>query len=82
MCDAGVVTDCSFAFYASKDGKDGSALVLDGVNPAYAAGAFTYHDIISETYWPVNLQTVETAGSKHTGFKQGVVDSGTSLLVG
>lgn len=40
LCDAGVVTDCSFAFYASKDGADNSSLVLDGMNPAYAAGPF------------------------------------------
>lgn len=40
LCDAGIVTDCSFAFYASKDGADNSSLIFDGVNPAYAAGPF------------------------------------------
>lgn len=37
---------------------------------------------MSETYWPVNLQTISTAGQDFSGLNQGIVDSGTSLLVG
>lgn len=39
LCDAGTVTDCSFAFYASNGGTN-STLVLGGVDPKFAAGPF------------------------------------------
>jgi len=81
LCDAKVVDDCSFSFYLSqKPNEDGSTLVLGGVDPKYADGDFKYYDLVSETYWPVKMPYLTIKGKKYTTV-QGIVDTGTSVLV-
>lgn len=62
LCDNGAVSNCEFSFYASKGTTDGSSLVLGGTLSKYYSGFFSYHDLLSETYWPVNLVSITTDG--------------------
>lgn len=81
LCDEGVVDDCSFSFYAN-DQPEGSALVLGGYDPKYAAGDITYHPILSETYWPVDCNTIIAGDAIFTGLESAIIDTGTSLIIG
>ncbi len=84
MFKEGLIDDNSFSFYLSKVASAaGSKLILGGVDPSLAVGAFQYHTLISDTYWEIALDDI-TVGGKAMGFSgaKGVIDSGTSLLVG
>jgi hypothetical protein len=62
--------------------KHGSALVLGGVNPNYFTGDFTYHNLKQETYWLIELDEVKIGDLKVHGQTNGIVDTGTSTIVG
>merc|ERR1711988_1443151 len=78
-----VLAEPKFSIFVSKHmGKPG-AVVLGGVNPKLFQGPIFYHKGHSPAYWMVAMGTmrvgnevVETRGAR------GIVDSGTSLLVG
>jgi len=73
-----------FSIYVSKHlGKPG-AVVLGGVNPKLYTGALNFHRGHSDAYWMVQLagmQVGDTNVQAAVG-AHGIVDSGTSLLVG
>lgn len=76
------VAEKSFAFYLTKkSGQDGSALVLGGVDPQYAAGDFVYHKVTLDAWWVVDIKAVKL-GSNSYQINKGIVDTGTSVLVG
>jgi len=58
-------------------------LIFGGINPAYAAGPWTYVPLIEENYYMIaidNLWVGETSYALPD--MTGIVDSGTSLLAG
>jgi len=78
-----VLAEPKFSIYVSKRMGRPGAVVLGGVNPKLFKGPIFYHKGHSPAYWMVALGTmrvgnevVETRGAR------GIVDSGTSLLVG
>jgi len=80
----GVVTDNSFSFYLSNDpNSPGSALVLGGVDSKYYTGSLSYHTIAMDSYYLIKVASVSVGSTKisTTNFN-GIVDSGTSVLVG
>jgi len=81
----GAVSDNSFSFYLTAEaGADGSAMVLGGVDEEYYTGDFNYHEIISDTYYLIGLDSValgDNVFNSTTGLK-GIVDTGTSVIVG
>ena len=78
----GVVEDNSFSVLLTADSdEDGSVLVLGGVNEDYANGSFSYVTLSSQSYWQIPIDGVKVGSYSKSGF-QGVVDTGTSLLVG
>jgi len=84
MFQAGLIEDNSFQFYLSKDpSAAGSQLVLGGTDKSLTKGDFAYHNLSSETYWEIGLDDMTVNGTS-LGFSgaKGVVDSGTSLIVG
>jgi cathepsin D len=84
MYEQGLIDDNSFSFYlTSAPGAAGSKLVLGGVDSTLYTGEFSYHTLMSDTYWEITVDDL-TVGGKKQGFSgvKGVVDSGTSLLVG
>lgn len=84
MFKDGLIDSNSFSFYLSKTpGTDQSKLVLGGVDPSLQSGAFNYVTLTSDTYWQIAVDSISIGTTKvsATGIK-GIVDTGTSLLVG
>ena len=64
-------------------GKEGSALVLGGVDPSLAKSDFTYFPVLNETYWIIAVDDVKIGSTSFkVGNLKGIVDTGTSALVG
>ena len=80
----GKVEGNSFSFYLTKvPGSNGSALVLGGVNSKYYTGDFKYYDLSMEAYWGIDMDDIIFNGTSYkTGKLLGIVDTGTSVIVG
>lgn len=76
----GVVTEPVFAFYLGNyaDGE----LVFGGYDTNHYTGDITYINLLSATYWEVELSGVTIDGSSYTSATKAIVDSGTSLITG
>ena len=75
----------SFSFYLTKvAGQNGSALVLGGVNPKYYTGQFKYYTLKMDNYWAITLDDIIFNGTSYkiSSNLLGIVDTGTSVLVG
>lgn len=73
-----------FAFYLGSGGAAGE-LVLGGVDESHYTGEFNYlpvQDVIpgKSGYWKVTMDDVQINGQSVISTKNGIVDSGTSLL--
>jgi cathepsin D len=77
-----LIDNASFTFYLTQTpGSEGSKLTLGGVNPDYFEGEMTYYPLISETYWLIEVDEVKLGETTLKNVK-GVVDTGTSVIVG
>ncbi len=74
----------SFSFYLTRvAGSDGSALVLGGVNDKYHTGSFRYYNLKMANYWAIELDDIVFNGTSYkVGNLLGIVDTGTSVIVG
>lgn len=84
MFAQGLISSQSFAFYLTKgDGQPGSTLTLGGYDSGNSKNDWQYVPLISQTYWQIAIDSISVNGKSVTvtGIK-GVVDSGTSVLVG
>lgn len=84
MFDQGLISDKSFSFYLTQsESSAGSSLVLGGVNKAYYTGDFKYYSLQAENYWMIQVDSAYV-GEIQASTKpfHGIVDSGTSLIVG
>lgn len=73
-----------FSFYVSaKEGRPG-AVVLGGVNENLFSGPISTHSGHSDAYWMVGLNGINVDGTyiQAASDARGIVDSGTSLIVG
>jgi len=59
-------------------------LTLGGVDPKYAASPFVYYPLANATYWLIDMEEMSFDGqSIRDGEKfRGIVDTGTSVIVG
>lgn len=74
----------AFSFYLTQtpDAK-GSELILGGVDPKYFTGEMTYHKLVKENYWMIKVDSLKVDGKVITKKEfKGIVDTGTSLIVG
>merc|ERR1711918_229719 len=72
-----------FSIYVSKHMGRPGAVVLGGVNKKLFTGPIFYHKGHSSAYWMLALDSMEVGGQTiNTMGARGIVDSGTSLLVG
>jgi cathepsin D len=82
----GLVSGNSFSFYLTKKaGENGSALVLGGINPNYAAGDWKYYNLRSKNYWLLDMADVVFNGTSYkpsSGDLLAIIDTGTSVLAG
>ncbi len=74
----------SFSFYLTRvAGSNGSALVLGGVNTKYYTGEFKYYPLKMTNYWAIAMDDLIFNGTSYkVGNLLGIVDTGTSVLVG
>ena len=69
----------NFAFYLHSNPSE-SYMTFPGIDESVAPlTAYTFHNVIEDKYWSLNLKSIGNA--KFDGIK-GVIDSGTSLIVG
>lgn len=80
----GLIQDNSFSIYLSKYGdNESSELILGGYNSSLAVSAFTYHPLVSESYWTLNVTDVQVNNVSLglTGLRA-IIDSGSGMLPG
>lgn len=80
----GQIQSNSFSFYLTRvPGSNGSALVLGGVNSKYHTGPFKYYTLKRTDYWGIAVDDIVFNGTSYkVGDILGIVDTGTSVLVG
>jgi len=81
LYEQGQIPEASFSFYLSKTAGDTGRLVLGGLNPDYFTGDLKFYPLISTTYWVIALDSFNINGKTIKAAK-GIVDTGTSLIVG
>ena len=81
--DAADVEDHSFSFLLGHT-DESSVLVVPGVDEDLFQGDLYYHDVIEKKYWSLNMTSITVDGEQIEGASgyKGVIDSGTSLIVG
>lgn len=81
-----LVDDHSFSFFLSQTSSHaGSVLILGGIDKNYFTGEMTYHKLTKENYWLIDVDDIKIDGTslKPVGKTlHGIVDTGTSVLVG
>ena len=80
----GLVSQNSFAFYLTRNaGQAGSVLTLGGYNSTLSKNDWKYVPLLAQDYWRISIGgiSVGTNTINISGIR-GIVDSGTSLLVG
>jgi len=78
-----LLAEKKFSIYVSQKMGHPGALVLGGVNPKLFKGKITMHQGHSPAYWMVGMNRMKVGSTVvETGQARGIVDSGTSLLVG
>ena len=80
----GGVSQNSFAFYLTKTaGQAGSILTLGGYNSTLSKNDWNYVPLFSQDYWRISIdKIVSNVTAVNVKNIRGIVDSGTSLLVG
>ncbi|KAJ7591279.1 acid protease [Mycena floridula] len=71
--------DSVFAFKLS---ESGASLSLGGVDPNLFTGQFTQNPVTQVGFWQINLNSVNVAGKPAVTGLQGIIDSGTTLVLG
>jgi len=87
MVDQGVVDSPVFSFWLNRNPDEdlGGVMVLGGSDPSLYEGEMTYVDVTASTYWQINMDGLalgDNAGLGCNGGCVGIVDTGSSLLVG
>ena len=85
LVQQGLLANATFSFFLTKNpGEDGSMLTLGGYDPQYAKGDFKYYDLVNDTYYLIDVADFGVGNQSLSGGKAtlGVVDTGTSLIVG
>nr|XP_051689019.1 pepsin F isoform X2 [Oryctolagus cuniculus] len=80
----GLISQNLFAFYLSSKEERGSMLMLGGVDPSYYSGDLHWVPVSRPLYWQLAVDRISMNGEAigcDSGC-QGIVDTGTSLLIG
>jgi len=84
MNHEGKIEHGSFSIYLNNQpGFTGSQLILGGIDSDLAASDFKYYDLVSETYWEIELNQISFNGYSFLSKPStAIIDSGTTLLTG
>jgi hypothetical protein len=83
MANEGLIAEPVFAFYLT--GTPGTAGELDfgGADTNHYSGSLQYVPLAYADYWRIALNGINIGGTQiNTGASTGIIDSGTSLIVG
>jgi hypothetical protein len=79
----GLVDQGVFSFYLqSKPLLEKGELLIGGIDDSKYTGELFYVDVTREAYWETKLDDIQIEGSSVTAVRAGIIDTGTSLLVG
>jgi len=84
MVQQGLIEDSIYSFFLTKDpNKEGSELILGGIDPKHNATEFKFYDLLQANYFIIAMSD---AGVGNDSFARGsmkaIIDTGTSLIVG
>ena len=88
LVDQGLVERDEFSIFVSRDKAVSGEIVLGGTKDAYHTAPFQYVPLSSQTHWDIRLHDVilRTVDGREKSYCRhgctGILDSGTSLLVG
>lgn len=81
MVNQGLADPVFSVYLSDTPGNDGE-LLLGGINTNHYSGDLIYVPLSSKTYWQVALDGFTINGKTVSTVKNGVIDTGTSLLAG
>lgn len=55
---------------------------MGGYDASHASGDFKYYPLVAEDYWRIKLDALSDGSSNAYNVSYGIVDTGTSVLVG
>jgi len=82
MMDRRLLDHPMFGFYLQNSDSKKGELTIGGLDTSKYAGTMHWVPVVSDTYWVVNLASMTMNGKSVTTVTKGIVDSGTSLIVG
>ena len=59
-----------------------SEMTLGGYDSSHFSGNLSYHNLISQTYWTINLSGFAVGSTYNAVDGKAIIDSGTSFIVG
>lgn len=80
MVELGLLDEPVFAFYLGNNQP--GELTFGGIDKKHYSGELSYVDVMSPTYWTVQLDGIEADGQHLGAAKKSIIDSGTSLIAG
>ncbi|XP_055270951.1 pregnancy-associated glycoprotein 1-like [Moschus berezovskii] len=80
----GAISEPVFAFYLSKNKREGSVVMFGGVDHRYYKGELNWVPLIQADDWSVHMDSISMKGNviACSGGCEAVVDTGTSLIEG
>jgi len=82
MIRQGLVKQGLFSFYLPSSTVKKGELDIGGIDTSKYTGDIFYQKLEKEDYWRIALDDVQIGGTSVSSVKSGIIDTGTSLLVG
>jgi hypothetical protein len=83
MINQGLINQGIFSFYLqSSSGSTSGDLDIGGIDTSHYTGTVFYHPVSKQDYWRISFDDLKIGGTSFTSVHSGIIDTGTSLLVG
>ncbi|XP_074087465.1 pepsin A-like [Macrotis lagotis] len=84
MWDQGLLSQQVFAFYLTRNEQNGSIVMFGDVDPSYYQGNLNWVPVSKPKFWQITIDSITMDGQMIgcEGGCQGIIDTGTSLLLG
>lgn len=76
----GAISENIVTFNLNHTGTD-SSMTLGGIDESEVSGDIEYHDVASESYWLIKVDSLKLGDKVIASNLKGIVDTGTSLMV-
>lgn len=75
------VIDKNVVTFALGHSDEASSMVVGGEDEADRSEEFTWHDVTTQAYWMIAVDSIKVGGKTVATNLKGIVDTGTSLMV-